>query len=49
MDNHFGEPIASLFAGHRYTGGYQTDWGGGGYRLNVVCVTTLTVRRYWPG
>jgi len=57
-DNHFGEPIASLFAGHRYTGGYQTDWGGGGYRLNVClrddpdCQAVLARiakhNEYWP-
>ena len=34
-DNHIGSPVRSVFAGHRYTGGYQPDWGPGGYALNV--------------
>lgn len=34
-DNHIGPPVPSVFVGHRYTGGYQPDWGGAGYNLNV--------------
>lgn len=57
-DNHFGEAIPSLFTGHRYTGGYQKDWGGSGYRLNVclrddpdcqaVLARVATLNEYWP-
>jgi hypothetical protein len=57
-DNHFGEPIESLFTGHRYTGGYQKDWGGSGYRLNVclrddpdcqaVLARVAKHNEYWP-
>lgn len=34
-DNHIGPPIESVLVGHRYTGGYQPDWGGTGYSLNI--------------
>lgn len=34
-DNHIGPLVPSVFAGHRYTGGYQPDWGAAGYSLNV--------------
>ncbi len=34
-DNHIGPPVPSVFPGHRYTGGYQPDWGSAGYGLNV--------------
>jgi len=57
-DNHFGQAIPSLFAGHRYTGGYQKDWGGSGYRLNVclrddpdcqaVLARVAKHHEYWP-
>lgn len=33
-DNHFGPAIPSVKPGVRYTGGYQKDWGSGGYQLN---------------
>ena len=33
-DNHFGPVLPSVKPGVRYTGGYQKDWGSGGYQLN---------------